>query len=164
MNIDEMQAGWELDALVAEKVMGWQWIQSRWQDDPVVYRSLCSPDDLAEFPNVPRATITGRSVSTLEPICPGMMDGDDFFLRCFSTRTDRAWEVWTTIVDKTQNRAEWLWRFFPEGEIRINCFVGEYLMCEELESGCGAWSVEGPMPLAVCWAALKAEEMGILKS
>jgi len=156
MNIDEMQAGWELDALVTEKVMGWQWVQTLWKDNPVVYRRLCSPGNLAEFPNMPRATM-------LEPISPAMMGDDDFFLRSLSTRTDRAWEVWTTTVDKTQNKAEWVWRFFPEGEIRINCFVGEYLMCEELDVCFGGdWSVEGPMPLAVCRAALKAEEMGIL--
>jgi hypothetical protein len=69
-----------------------------------------------------------------------------------STNLEHAWWVWGKVLKKTHRKVEWMWRFFEDGEVRIEAFVGDVAHVE-LESGCGDWSVDGSVPLAICLAA-----------
>lgn len=83
--MDNMPAGREMDALVAEKVMGWKWFigvanlgagpKYRYLDEPNVW-------------NPPRVEWDGKT----EMAARGLYD-DESHLPCYSTAISHAWQV-----------------------------------------------------------------------
>jgi hypothetical protein len=140
-----MTPGRELDALVAERVMGWRWLPVRfvWDDEPLVY--LLPPGGITEDVN-----------STTS----GAWDENRVWhsMPCYSTDIAAAWEV----VEKMQ-AAGWGWCleqhenadvptawFLRASEIGRNARFSSPEQMEEKRSASGA------MPHAICIAALKA--------
>ena len=146
-NVDKMEAGRELDALVAEKVMGWKWPDDRcpicgWKYEVSVDKG-CVPDNCSLRP------------------APEIRECDKY--GAYSTDIAAAWKVveklvnsgwcvgllfddnghWALATDGTQN--------VPLGDgpedIATTFFIEKELWCDTA-------------PLAICRAALKAVGYG----
>ncbi len=126
--------GRELDARVAEEVMGWDrrptchgydawWNEMGW-NHPVARESWSGP------------SAVHCAFTQWEP----------------SRSYNDAWEVWEKLVSEDSDG----WAIFSReaGAVTVE-FFGEGYMGDR-ESGAGDFSVDGPFPRAVCEAALKA--------
>lgn len=152
VNIDEMQAGRELDALVAEKVMKW-----RWDND---WDCLIPPEQKAKPSEMWTDWQPGLTEDWREPVkenhVPGVRyngDSSKIILPHYSTNIAAAWEV----VEKLQVT------HYVNVNIHTPFFDGELHWCYfELHKHTDThplWSASGnTTPLAICRAALKAVE------
>lgn len=168
-----MEAGGELDALVAERVFDWVWM-SRADDSPNSnpYKSawLFPPDsrdvdtgerDWFDRPIIKRTTKDGRWLGIVGPFRPydgGMKEGACFTLPNYSTDIAAAWEV----VEKI--------KVLPERGMRK--FGGrntpEFVLVWDVDHWYVDFDGQGTVPpihaegetapLAICLAALKAVE------
>jgi hypothetical protein len=134
---DDLPAGRELDALIAEKVMGYRWL-TKWMGEPGEY--LESPDGFLAGWRRSDGGITGH------------LDGvaKNTVLRPYSTDIAAAWEV----VEKITSSG----RLMGGVTKRLN---GKYsaLVSEQLGGGVFVMSDDvDTAPLAICRAALKAVE------
>lgn len=138
-DIDKLEAGRELDALIAERVMGWKWCASpntfkpgrpwrRWLAEP--YRNMPVWDGVTEMP------------------IDGLFDEESNVLY-YSTDIAAAWEV----VEKL--RETWPVVLVTVGpkhyDVEINTDKGSpshYRLVEDAQAE--------TLPLAICRAALKA--------
>jgi hypothetical protein len=136
MDIDNLQAGRELDALVAEKVMGW---------------------DVLRYDN---GTIVIVERDDKDGIFCNQIDADDTINHAIwwspSTRINDTWRV----VNKFCN--DWEWEI-GYGEVTGQEAMGWYAMLIPLDTEKDNWLVENwpfaygdTAPLAICRAALKA--------
>lgn len=121
-----MQAGRELDALVAEKVMGWKWCEN-----DIGKESLQPPSEEYAFlsPNHPVFWADEKGYTKIMPH--------------YSTNIADAWKV----VEKMREN---FWVQVDVGDI-ILCSMGEYgFVCSTIQAEAET------APLAICLAALKA--------
>lgn len=128
----EMNAGRQLDALIAEKVMGWKWADAKYYG-------------WKQFSNYPPEI---ESVSTTKLLVPP--DGPDRLIPGYSTEIAAAWEV----VEKVRALPEaqgWgvMVGALPSGTFQ--CWL-KYRDCENTDINERAATA----PLAICLAALKA--------
>lgn len=129
-DIDEMEVGHKLDALVAEKVMGWKWYHARAFAGNWVNRLI--PDDApAEY--LPGKIDTGHQAP--------------FYGPNYSHDIKAAWEV----VEKME---EGEWQFQASNTIpNSDPIIYEW---EFTNVGKRGDALEFSMPMAICKAALKA--------
>lgn len=121
-----MKAGRELDALVAEKVMGWCWIEN-----DVGQESLQPPIEEYAY------------LSRNHPVFWADDKGYTEIMPKYSTNIADAWQV----VEKLR---ETHWIQVEVGTLNI-CDIGEYGKgCSTIQE------VADTIPLAICLAALKA--------
>ena len=146
MNIDEMQAGLELDALIAEKVMGWvkiSWDGAMCAPGSLTERwiwKLCSPERAAELLESSEYRL---AIESDLPAKKQWRDG----IPDFSTDLAAAWQV----VEKTKEYQGAFTIFADE--------VIEFCGARDLFSDVGIRVVLGRISaLIICRAALKAME------
>jgi len=127
MDIDKLEAGPELDALVAEKVM----------------ERCPHPDDDQEY-------WTCQQDSGFQ--CNKCGKSDLYHDRCpeYSTDIAPAMEVWKRVL-KTD--AMFCWSWDEDGRVAIEHFPQEYF--GDLERGSGDWEFYGEPALVICQATLK---------
>ena len=132
-----MNAGRELDALVAEKVMGFHWVDE-WQGQPGPY--LVSPHGYLAGWRRDDGGITAH----LDGVTP------DVVLPNYSTDIAAAWEVVENLADRgwkvdVQNR------YYPCWAVHVHFPVPDYRNVFETSE-----LLVGAVPFAICLAALKA--------
>lgn len=150
MSREDLQAGRELDRLVAEKIMGWKWVLCQRQGDPASYRCLESPEHIAEF-HLPLADLE----VAVAPVVPHALS-----LPRYSTNIAAAWEVVEFLALKNivvclldrigfaEDTLEPLWRC---GFMDSEAHEAESSVEETWFSIAGAETA----PLAICLAALE---------
>jgi hypothetical protein len=140
MDIDKLEAGREIDVLVAEKVEGWIWVRCVAHHDKKIYRWLRSPNDWLAG--------NGDAVGN-EPLFYGWDD----IVPYYSTRLDVALDTIRgltniahfVITEYVFNDERECW-----GECVITCFVGCGFLVYD--------AVAATLPLAICRALLKVVE------
>ena len=170
MDIDKLEAGWELDALIATKPFGLNVLGNvnvlrdpecccgqHWMipfdyyadvaDHGVDERPVFLSDCMCEFRDDEDVDYFGHISGCLDVVSP------------YSTDITAAWKLLTEIVDSTGAAMELMDYGGPEGDFeRYACiFVKE----KRKSSGLTEWGAEGwanTAPLAICRAALKATE------
>ena len=135
MEIDELQAGPELDQFIAEHVMGWKLTDqavATWQE--LYNQANKAVVSNTEIPGS-RLYDNGRRVDEFKP----------------STDIAAAWEAWTELIAADP----YAWAIYPTTGCQVYIeFYGHTYMGVR-ECGCGDWSIEGTLPLAICRAAYK---------
>lgn len=131
-----MEAGRELDALVAEKVMGWKWWR---RENPITGQKW-----LAESA-APHASMVGAAIpcEVESDLMPEAFDGPDY-----SRSIAAAW----TVVEALKLRS-------PQHDIHIEHIEGQgwsVSCCYSQDEG--GWADAETAPLAICKAALGAIE------
>lgn len=154
MNVDEMKSGRELDALIAEKVMGFEHV--------AFYQSVKYDErDYSSWYAPWMERTVNLCKSKVHKFCSQRdwrhwYGGEARSVPYYSKYIEDVWLVWERVLDTTYRKMEFMWRFFHDGQIRIECFIGENLDQYALESGCGNWVTEGDFAITICRAALKA--------
>jgi len=149
---DEMPAGREMDALVAEKVMGWlAWSERRPEYIHVVFQRPGEREPFMKFrnPEAERARYAPMAFGDIDPMNHVVCD-----IPRYSTEIAAAWEVVERLrADKVMGGAsiaavnapddatpgEWCVEWF-DGNRTLDCATGD------------------TAPLAICRAALKASQ------
>lgn len=142
--------GRELDARVAEEVMG------------VSLESLCSRHRIGQCDGT-RHTVCGTCGAQGHGNCYGDGHGQ-IEMRCemicfapaFSEEFAPAFEVWEKLVSESPDG----WAIFSDGvgAVTVEFFGDGYT--GDREAGAGDFSVDGPLPRAICEAALLKAERG----
>jgi hypothetical protein len=139
-DVDSMQAGRELDEVIALDVMGWEHRTESWYDGEGVEGSRFIG------PNGEERTAFGHYNYDLE----------ELDLPRYSTDIAAAWEV----VERMNNKG-----WFSDLSIRQSDSIGERYMCAFASSAqyepwnpasMAGYTWAGTMPLAICKAALRA--------
>jgi hypothetical protein len=135
MNIDTLEAGRELDALVAEKVMGWTWPDDRcpicgWSFSDTAAEG-CVPGDCSQRP------------------IPTVPESEDY--PHYSTDITAAWEVVEKMLGQLPQQDIHFQHLEYTGWGVGTCFNKE-------EGGWDEWMYGETLPIAICRAALKAVE------
>lgn len=131
-----MEAGRELDALVAERVMGWERRNESWYDEEGVEKTrFVSPED----------DLTGE---VLEDVIGGWGSECSYdeleYVPYYSTDIAAAWLVWEAV-----SNAKWSLHRRDDGGYEVM----EHIRWEDFYS-----YAEAPTaPLAICLAALRAK-------
>jgi len=150
MGYDTMDAGREMDAMVAEKVMGWKRGGKGDHTKPLHYKSLDHPGEIRS-----NWAAKGEHDYLVSPdggvhylcVCAGEDTKDHIDLPGFSTSISAAWEV----VEKMD-----LFDNYCLGK----CQDGDYGIFhnDEEEHGSTPIASASTAPLTICRAALKAVE------
>lgn len=137
-----LKAGRELDALVAEKVMGWQW-----------WRMVAAPDK--RFLQPPERLPVTSGPSAMEPADGTETVIGQAYVAEFSTSIAAAWTVVEAFTSKGKH---WLLGTADyDGQCYIANHDSECLMCEGWPDDADFISVAAStMPEAICLAALRA--------
>lgn len=137
MDIDTMTAGSEMDALIAEKVMGWMWVyKTGWE-------------------------LAGYPVFDKLPFDAIEYDDSDYAITPYSTDIAAAWQVVEKVFD---NFAAWMTVGNNPDFMR---YRGKYFSTvhggklEYDSPSCNITCYADTAPLAICRAALKAIEASV---
>lgn len=153
--IETMAAGRELDALVAERVMGWVWAQ----DDPAAYSTMFRPGhryivppDVFEFS---RGTLPADTALPLAKEWYGNVPR-------YSTDLAAAWLVVEHLKRKDRRGHENFWLAWDNYGTEVPQGPAQWVEPQELAWICsfdrnaGQWATADTAPLAICRAALLA--------
>lgn len=144
-----LQAGRELDALIAEKVMGWQAHHRQDKCDGVyiIRCGSCGGDG--------HANCYGGGQGSIQSLCEDVPCGDEASLPPYTEEIAAAWQV----AEKLRKRA-FLFALWNKGHGFVACFSSDdpVYWLEGIESGPASVDTvqADTAPLAICLAALKA--------
>ena len=138
MNIDEMEAGRELDALVAEKAMGWEWRRFPHAGDDV--RALVSPESWL---------FSAREKAIGDERLAG---GWNYNVPNYSTKIADAWEVVNAMRDRGLSVN--INVDSPENSTLVSCSLHKPDLHETMVTE----KIAETAPLAICLVALASAE------
>jgi len=153
----EMKAGREFDALVAELVMGWEWLQRPNEEagSVVIRKALFGPEPWVRFNFNPEQWVPAQESAPRFydwDECCGLRENDGhintFRLPPYSTDIAAAWTVVEKLIERT-----------PEEDIHIEHLHGEWAVDCFYSVHFGGWDecvLAETAPLAICRAALIA--------
>jgi len=142
----------ELDALIAEKVMGWKRTEDLTREEVVIYikegwQSDREPTD-RDIHNQHMSWICGGECDCASWMRPDGLPVTEIGLPHYSTDITTAWNAFWTVAGNPYK-----WAIYPDhGSVEVEHYPDDY--CGDREAGSGDWSVEGPLAFTLCQAML----------